>query len=88
MWTDGSTNSHTNFAADSGLEADHCCIKVEIVTTKKMISLTRMMIGKRIGVQRSNPCYGLGQTVRSPTLIGIMTRNTTTVIKTTKNQKG
>jgi len=27
MWTDGSTNSHTNFAADSGLEVDHCCIK-------------------------------------------------------------
>ena len=28
MWTDGSANSHTNFAADSGLEAEHCCIKV------------------------------------------------------------
>ena len=29
MWTDGSRNSHTNFAADSGLEGDHCCIKVK-----------------------------------------------------------
>ena len=28
MWTDGSANSHTNFAADSGLEAEHCYIKV------------------------------------------------------------
>ena len=28
MWTDGSANQHTHFAADSGLEGDHCCVKV------------------------------------------------------------
>ena len=27
MWTDGSQNEHTNFATDSGLEGDHCCVK-------------------------------------------------------------
>ena len=27
MWTDGSENSDTHFAPDSGLEGDHCCVK-------------------------------------------------------------
>ena len=30
MWTDGSTNGHTNFAKDSGLEGGHCCIKAGV----------------------------------------------------------
>ena len=28
MWTDGSQNDNTNFAEHSGLEGDHCCVKV------------------------------------------------------------
>ena len=27
MWSDGSDNDHTNFATDSGLEGEHCCIR-------------------------------------------------------------
>jgi hypothetical protein len=29
MWSDGSAQSNTNFAADSGLDGVHCCVKVE-----------------------------------------------------------
>ena len=47
MWTDGSTNSHTNFAADSGLEADHCCIKVKkaMMYAKKNINRLVDLVG-------------------------------------------
>ena len=31
MWSDGSAQSNTNFAADSGLDGGHCCVKVEAV---------------------------------------------------------
>ena len=44
MWTDGSTNSHTNFAADSGLEAEHCCIKV----SRRMMMMRMKMKMKMI----------------------------------------
>lgn len=30
MWSDGSPQLNTNFAADSGLDGSHCCVKVEI----------------------------------------------------------
>jgi len=29
MWSDGSAQTNTNFAPDSGLDGTHCCIKVE-----------------------------------------------------------
>ena len=32
MWTDGSGNEHTHFAPDSGLEGEHCCVKVVLGT--------------------------------------------------------
>ena len=32
MWSDGSAQSNTNFAADSGLDGGHCCVKVEAVS--------------------------------------------------------
>ena len=57
MWTDGSTNSHTNFAADSGLEADHCCIKVEIITTKKMISILMIRRVEQVGGEEPAPHF-------------------------------
>ena len=60
MWTDGSTNSHTNFAADSGLEADHCCIKVEIVTTKKMISILMIRRVEQVGGEDPAPRFCTG----------------------------
>ena len=30
MWSDGSEQDSANFAADSGLDWGHCCVKVEV----------------------------------------------------------
>jgi hypothetical protein len=30
MWSDGSAQLNTNFASDSGLDGNHCCVKVEV----------------------------------------------------------
>ena len=44
MWSDGSEQDSANFAADSGLDWQHCCVKVEVDMTSYEVNQGRYSI--------------------------------------------